>query len=482
MPEQADLLIRNATLIDGTGAPGRPADLAVIDDRIADIAADASAWSAEREIDAAGRVLAPGFIDVHTHDDGAALQDGGMRPKTTQGVTSVVVGNCGISLAPLRLPGPPPPPLDLLCPDDTGFNYPTFAAYRAEVEKRPSTANIAALVGHSTLRIGEMAQIDRPANADEVQAMRSAVGEAMQAGALGVSSGLFYAPGQPATIEEVATLLEPVAEAGGLYTTHMRDEGDDIMQSLEETFETSKRSGARVVISHHKCQGEANWGRSRETLARIEEERGRQSVGLDCYPYTASSTVLLPDYAQKAPKVIVTWSVPHPEHTARDLDLIAEEWGVDRRTAAERLLPAGAIYHQMHEEDVQRILAYPPTIVASDGLPQDRHPHPRLWGTFPRVLGHYARDVGLFPLATAVHKMTGLPARTFGLTDRGELRPGAYADLVLFEPERIADRASFEDPMQPAAGISMVVVNGTVVLENGNETGATPGRFIDRRG
>lgn len=479
MTESADLLIRNATLIDGTGAPGRRAGLAVAGDRIAALIEDDSAWRGEREIDAAGRVLAPGFIDVHTHDDGAALLPGGMQPKTTQGVTSVVVGNCGISLAPLALEGPPPPPLDLLSAGEA-FRFPSFAAYRAEVERRPSTANIAALVGHSTLRIGLMAEIGRPAPEGERQAMREAVGEAMEAGALGLSSGLFYAPGQPATIEEVADLLGPVAAAGGLYTTHMRDEGDAIMDSLEETFETARRAGARVVISHHKCQGEANWGRSRETLARIDRARRDQEVGLDCYPYTASSTVLLPDYAEKAPRVIVTWSIPHPEHTARDLDEIAAEWGLGRREAAERLLPAGAIYHQMDEDDVRRILSYPPTIVASDGLPQDRHPHPRLWGTFPRVLGHYSRDVGLFPLATAVHKMTGLPARTFGLRDRGELRAGAHADLVLFDPETVADRADFEQPKQPAAGIDLVVVNGAIVLEAGRETGATPGRFLER--
>ncbi|HEY9529907.1 MAG TPA: amidohydrolase family protein, partial [Burkholderiales bacterium] len=235
-----------------------------------------------------------------------------------------------------------------------------------------------------------------------------------------------------------------------------------------------------VVISHHKVAGKPNHGRSAETLPLIERAMRSQPVGLDCYPYCASSTILSASRVGAASKVLVTWSKPHPELAGMELDEIGRKMNLPMEQAVERLLPAGAIYFSMDEQDVQRILAFESTMVGSDGLPHDAAPHPRLWGTFPRVLGHYARGLGLFPLETAVHKMTGLTAKTFGLAGRGVLKEGFAADIVVFDPGEVGDSATFARPIQPAAGIDAVVVNGELVWRGGKPTGARPGRVLSR--
>ncbi len=476
--ERYDVLFTGGTVIDGTGAPRVRADVAVAGDRIAAVGELAGAQAA-RVIDARGRIVAPGFIDAHTHDDNLLLVDPAMTPKTSQGVTTVIAGNCGVSLAPLRPGRPVPPPLDLLgVPED--FRYPRFADYVARLDETPPAANAGLLVGHSALRLDTMDDVDRPATAPEIDAMRERLAEGMEAGAIGFSTGLIYGPNKAATTDEVAAVAEVAGAAGGLYVTHMRNEHDGVEEAMEEAFEIGRRAGAGVVISHHKCAGRQNFGRSRDTLARIEKAREGQSVGLDVYPYTAGSTVLLAEMVEKAERVIVTWSEPHPEHAGRDLAEVAAELGVDALAAVERLNPAGGIYFMMDEADVQRIIAYEHSMIGSDGLPHDRHPHPRLWGTFPRVLGHYARDLGLLTLEDAVRRMTGLTAAQFGLTDRGEVRAGACADLVVFDAETIAARATFETPMQPAAGIDVVMVNGQVIREGGRATAARPGRALRR--
>lgn len=482
MPEQAparcDIAFRNAIVIDGTGAPGFAGDVAVMDDRIVAVG-DLGAMSAAREVDCTGLVLAPGFIDVHTHDDNALLMQDAMKPKVTQGVTTVVTGNCGISLAPIALKGAPVPPLDLLGGSDV-FRYDSFASYMAALDADGTPINAAPMVGHTTLRAAVMDDLDRPANDRELAAMQALVRECVEAGAVGLSTGLFYPPAREAPADEVAALLDGMAGTGAVYTTHMRDEGDHVVESLEESFDTAARAGVSLVVSHHKCTGRRNFGRSRETLAMFDRARADREVALDVYPYAASSTVLLDDYMQKAERIMIAWSEPHPEISGRYLDDIAAEWGCDKLEAFRRLKPGGAIYFVMDEEDVRRILAYPHSMVGSDGLPHDRHPHPRLWGAFARVLGHYARDIGLFPLEVAVHKMTGLSAEKFGLRDRGVVRTGAFADLTLFDPATIIDRGTFEDPARPAAGIEMVLVNGQIALYAGRPTGARPGRALRR--
>ena len=477
--EQVDYIITNAQLIDGLGTAPRHGAAAIKDDRIHAIAfADEQLpYKAGTIIDADDKVLAPGFIDVHTHDDRALLADPVMACKISQGVTTVVTGNCGVSLAPLHINHRPPPPLDLLSEQGSAF-FAEFADYLTALDNDPSALNALCQVGHSSLRVEAMDNLERAANPTEIKQMRSRLEQSLAAGAIGMSTGLFYPPANAAPTQEVIELAAAVHAAKAIHSTHMRDETDQIIDSLQETFHIGREADIPVVISHHKCAGQANHGRSQETLPLIDQARQQQKIALDAYPYVAGSTVLDPRRMMNASRIIVTWSRPHPEQTGRDLADIAAEWAMTIEQAAEQLRPAGAIYFLMSEDDVQRILSYPHTMIGSDGLPHDEHPHPRLWGTFPRVLGHYARDVGLFSLAEAVRKMTGLPAAQFGLKDRGVLRPGAYADLVLFDPERVIDRADWDNPTQPAAGIEQVWVNGRSVWRDGAATGERPGRAI----
>jgi N-acyl-D-amino-acid deacylase len=260
----------------------------------------------------------------------------------------------------------------------------------------------------------------------------------------------------------------------------MRDEGARIDEAMDEAFAIGRHAGVPVVISHFKVSGAAHFGRTKHTIPKLADAMARQPVGVDVYPYAASSTVLDADFAAEAPRVLVTWSKSEPAQAGRYLDDIARDWGVDRAAAAERLQPAGAVYFAMDEADVRRILAFKEAMIGSDGLPHDAHPHPRLWGAFPRVLGHYARDVGLFTMQEAIRRMTSLPADRFGLEGRGRLLPGHHADLVLFDPATVLDRATFEDPMQPAAGIDTVFVAGQPVWRDGKTTGARPGRALRR--
>jgi N-acyl-D-amino-acid deacylase len=474
----ADWILRGGTVIDGTGAPRRHADVAIKGDRVAAVGKVAKTAGA-REVDAAGLVVAPGFIDVHTHDDRALLA-GDMAAKASQGVTTVITGNCGISLAPLSLKQAPPPPLDLIG-DISDYAYPRFADYLAALDKSPPAINAAALVGHSTLRAGTMTELDRPARADEIARMQQRLVEALGAGAIGMSSGLYYAPAAHAPSSEIEALAKLLRPAGALYTTHMRDEAEHVLDSLDESFHVGEAAQVPVVISHHKTTGIANFGRTAETLPKIAAAMAKQQLGLDAYPYIASSTVLRTERLDEAQKVLITWSKAMPEQAGRELAEIAREWGVGIREAAQRLQPAGAIYWMMDEADVRRVLAFDNTMIGSDGLPHDVHPHPRLWGTFPRVLGHYCREIGLFGLEIAVHKMTGLPAARFGLTRRGTVAEGAYADLTVFDPETVIDRATFAEPTRPAAGIAHVFVNGRPAWTDGKSSGERPGRALRRQ-
>jgi N-acyl-D-amino-acid deacylase len=310
--------------------------------------------------------------------------------------------------------------------------------------------------------------------------MKGRLDEALGAGAVGMSTGLYYPPAQHAPTEEVIELAHVVHAHKAVHTTHMRDESDRVLDSLNETFRIGREAQVPVVISHHKVTGKHNFGRTRETLAAIETARRNQPISIDVYPYIASSTILKPEWTAIARRVLITWSKKMPEAGGRDLADIAREMGVDAKEAAQRLLPAGAIYFTMDEEDVQRVLSWPEAMIGSDGLPHDIHPHPRLWGTFPRVLGHYSRGLKLFSLEEAVRRMTSLTAQRFGLIDRGVLREGAYADVVVFDAERIIDRATFEQPKLPAAGIELVLVNGTPVWRDGAATGERPGRALRR--
>jgi N-acyl-D-aspartate/D-glutamate deacylase len=475
-----DVLIRGALVVDGSGAPAAAMDVAVREGRIVGVGTGI-ALDAETVVEAEGLTLAPGFIDTHTHDDTSVIETPEMVAKASQGVTTVIVGNCGISAAPVRLKGDPPDPMVLLGGAEL-FRYPTFADYVRAIEKARPAVNVAALVGHTALRQNHMDRLDRAATAEEICAMRAELEDALRHGALGLSSGLAYANANGATTEEVVALAEALREDGGVYAAHLRNEGEGILDAMRETCAIGRAGRAQVVISHLKCAGVDHWGRSGEVLEMLDQLRGKYPVGCDCYPYAAGSSTLDLKQVDERVEIAITWSKAHPEMAGRTLRAIAESWSVTQMEAARRLQPAGAIYHSIDESDMRRILKHPATMIGSDGLPHDPRPHPRLWGTFPRVLGRYAREEGLFPLETAVRKMTGLPADTFGLDGRGYVCEGSWADLVLFDRERVRDRATCEEPVQRAEGIVSVWVNGVLTYTADGATGGRAGRFLARGG
>jgi N-acyl-D-amino-acid deacylase len=474
-----DTLIRNARVLDGTGGDAVVQDVAVCGGRIVGVGS-ALAMKAAVEIEAEGLVLAPGFIDTHTHDDTSVIETPAMLPKLSQGVTTVVVGNCGISAAPVRAGRNLPDPMSLLGKPEF-FRYPTFASYVEAVGTARPAVNVAALVGHTALRNNHMDRLDRAATPGETAAMRADFEEALEAGAMGLSTGLAYGSANAATTEEVMALAMLLRAAGAVYTTHMRTETAGVLDAMAEAFSIGRSSGTPVVISHLKCAGIDNWGRSGEVLAALDRARGEQAVSCDCYPYAAGSSTL--DLGQVDPRVeiTITWSRDYPEFAGHSLKKIAEGWGMAQLEAAKKLQPAGAIYHSIAESDMRSILAHPATMIGSDGLPHDARPHPRLWGTFPRVLGRYCREQKLFSLAAAVHKMTGMPARRFGLAERGMIGEGYAADLVLFDPDAIIDTATFAEPVQTAKGISHVWVNGVLSYTAAGATGDRAGRFLARQ-
>lgn len=475
---RADVVLRGGHIIDGSGQPAFAADVALSGDSIVAIG-NLAKFSAERIIDVSGLVIAPGFIDVHTHDDLICITQPEMTPKISQGVTTLIVGNCGISAAPLRFRDSVKEPFNLLGQLDD-FAYDTFASYRQAIEAVSPRVNVAALVGHSTLRVRCVKDLSRPATASEREQMNVLLRQALDEGAVGMSSGVFYGPAQAADAQELSVLAETVSEAGGVYTAHLRDELEGIVESLEEGFAVTKPRQTPFIVSHLKCAGVRNWGRAGELLDLIDTARQTQPVAVDCYPYTAGSTVIRPDLADGEVEILINWSTPHPEVAGRTLKSIAEEWGMTQAVAAEQLMPGGASYFQMREQDMRQIMKHHCCMIGSDGLPHDSLPHPRLWGTFPRVLGRYARDLKVLSLESAVHKMTGLSATTFGLRDRGQIAVGKKADITVFNPETIIDRATYDNPAQLAEGVVHVFVNGTLAWTEQAATPVRSGRFLSR--
>ena len=473
-----DTLIRNANVLDGSGAPAELLDVALRGDRI-DAVGPSLGFSAPHVIEADGLALAPGFIDVHTHDDTSAIRTPQMLPKLSQGITTIVVGNCGISAAPVTLNGELPDPMNLLGSAEV-FRYPTFADYVAAIAEAQPSVNVAALIGHTALRNNHMDRLDRSANTAEIAAMRAQLQDALDHGALGLSTGLAYLSANAASIEEVLALAEPLAAAGAVYTTHMRSETEQIIAAMDEAFTVGRQHRVPVIISHLKCAGIANWGRGEEVLHHLDAARADQRIGCDCYPYAAGSSTLDLRQVDERVTVTITWSDPHPEVAGQSLAQIASTWQVSQHDAAARLQPAGAIYHSIAEQDMRRILVHPATMIGSDGLPNDPRPHPRLWGTFPRVLGRYTREEKLLTLPEAVHKMTQMPAQRFNLAERGLIREGYYADLVLFDPENVIDTATYSEPIRAAHGIERVWVNGVLSYTADGPTDHRSGRFLSR--
>ncbi len=531
MSRPFDLLIRDGLVVDGTARPARPADVASDAGRLT-VLPPGSGAAAARVVDAGGLVVAPGFIDAHTHSDGVAILDGGrdrelVRAAVLQGVTTEICGNCGSSLFPAL-----PERLDAMRAEaeisfggDVGA-YPDFAGFAAAHAAVPRINHLVSLVGHGTLRAGVVGPVDRPVSPAELRTMCELLDRSLAQGAAGLSSGLIYAPGTYADTGELVALAAVAARHGKPYVTHLRDEMSRVEEALEEAVEISRRSGAALHVSHHKTAGRHGWGRTARTLPRIAGLRaGGMDVTCDVYPYTAGSTALaamLPPWANDGGLAALTARLRDPEARDRMRLAIAEGvpgWentvgngGWDRisvacaprhptaegRTIAELAAAAAAdpldvaadllvaergevtiISHSMVEEDVRRVLAAPYAMIGSDGVPKPGgRPHPRWAGTFPRVLGRYVRELGLLSLEEAVHKMTRLTAMRFGLAGRGVIRDGAHADLVVFDPAAVADRATFTEPLLPPSGVAAVIVGGVVVVRDGEETGARPGTVL----
>jgi N-acyl-D-amino-acid deacylase len=478
------VLLEGGLVVDGSGGPSWSGDVLLVGARIERIGAglrqrlpDGMAVADLDIVDCRDRVIAPGFIDAHTHDDAIVLSDPAYLPKVSQGITTLITGNCGISLAPY-VTASPKPPLNLL--GAQSFRFPTFAAYADAVREAQPAVNVAPLIGHTTLRFAAMDDLTRAASADERARMAALLDDCMAAGALGLSSGLFYEEAFAAPADEVTDLARVVARYGGVYTTHLRSEMAQIIEALHEAGDCAFAAGVPLVISHHKCAGPANWGRTRETLPLIDALAARQPIAMDVYPYVAGSTVLREDLVDGVIDVMLTWSDPFPSVTGRLLADVAAEWGVDQKTACRRLIPGGACYFQIDEPDVERVIAHPRTMIGSDGLPHDRHPHPRLWGAFPRVFARYWRERNLFSLEQTVHKMTGMTARNFRLAGRGLLRVGACADIVVFDPARIADTATYERPVSASVGVTVVYVNGARAYAEGGPVLARAGSVVIR--
>lgn len=487
MPE-FDLLIRDGAVIDGTGAPASRADIAVRDGRIAGVGAPTG--EAERVIDAAGLTIAPGFVDVHAHDDGAVLSTP-MDFKLMQGVTTDIVGNCGAGLAPRNPAQPPLPGTDLVLGLLPESDWRTFGEYMGAVDRASLALNVGCFVPHGAVRYHTLGMDRREPDDGELARMKEDVAEGMAAGALGLSTGLIYPPGAFARTEEIIALAGVAAQHGGLYMTHMRDEGERLLEAIEEAVRIAREAGLPLEISHHKAAGRDNWGKTEQSIALIEQERAAGlDVNFDAYPYTASSTIfaVMARRREAEPEGVIVASVRgKPEFEGKTLAQLADMLDVLADEAAQCVLEAdpGAvgIFFMMDEGDVRRVLAHPLCMIGSDGIPSPTgKPHPRLYGTFPRVLGTYVREERVFSLEEGVRKMTSLPARRFGLSGRGELQEGWVADIVIFNPDTITDRATYEDPRRYPAGIEYVIVNGKIAAERGKQTAERAGSLLRRNG
>ena len=523
-----DLIIRGGTVIDGTGRPGVAADVAIRNGRIQAVGGDITA-SGARVIEAVGQVVAPGFIDIKTHSDWTLPLMPLSESKVHQGVTTEVIGHCGYSCAP-ALPGKAEALAQYLSPSAPwlDFKETTFADY---ARSYPATSvNRVMLVGHNTLRLMSMGMDDRPPEPDELSLMAELLEEALGAGARGMSSGLFTAPGSYAEGEELVALGRILKARGSRYFTHLRDEANTVFDAVEEAIEFAAQTGVHVQIVHIKLSGMDNWGGAERLIERLEAAR-RDGAAIDCdqYPYTAASNPfrnLFPSWLQEGgidamlerlssqdvrarlradvakdglnnfgripswDAIRISISPDQPHYAGKTVAEIATERGVDPFDAALDYIVADrgqtrVLVTSISEDDVKTLIASPKVMVGSDGnavapygTTGQGKPHPRFYGTFARILGHYVRDLGLLPIETAIHKMTGASAAALGLTDRGILRVGASADVTIFDPDTIAERASYQDPHQFATGVSHVLVNGTAVLEHGEHTKAVPGRML----
>ena len=483
-----DIAIVNGTVIDGTGAAGVRADVGITDDRI--VAVGELAEAAGTTIDAAGRIVAPGFIDAHAHSDFALLRDPLNSEKVMQGVTTNIIGNCALSPAPVddavRLF------FEQLLQHVFGtvnIRWTHFDELLQVYENEGVAPNLKSLAGQGTIRLAVMGMETRPPDAGEMQAMQQHLRSAMEAGALGLSTGLMYPPGSFARTEELIELTRVVADYEGMYATHMRNEDDQLLESLEEAIRIGEEAAVPVQISHHKAIGKPNWGKVEDSLARLDAARKEGlDIDADVYPYTAFSTILGPllpevDRFPDTP-VLIVGARFDKSLIGRYAHEVASERGQTLLECAKDIneSEAGAVTvvgFGMCQEDVDLVLRNPRTMIGSDGIESDvGDPHPRVYGTFARVLGEYVRERAVVSLEQAVHKMTGQSAAKFRLTDRGEIAVGRFADIVVFDPETIADVATYAKPRQHPVGIDYVLINGRLAVEGGAQRDVRPGRVL----
>ncbi len=530
------LIIRGARVIDGSGCPWYRGDLGVQGDTIVAIG-DLEDCQADTVIDGSGMVVAPGFIDIHTHSDTPLMVQGFGQAHIRQGVTTGVLGNCGSSSAPMndemqidlermragRYQGEP-------------WDWHTMGEYLDRLTKQGVSQNVAALVGHSAIRNSVMGFDDSKPTPEQMEAMKALVRESMEGGAIGISTGLVYTPSCYADTDEIVELTKVVAEYGGLYASHIRGENDTVLEAVAEAIEVGRRAGVPVQIAHLKAMGTHMWGKSVEILQMIDQARAEGiDVTFDQYPYTASATGLgavLPPWAHVGGKaalvkrlqdpaarekmkheiltgtdewvsmykgvgwenVLVTHFIPDASIEGKSVAEIAELRGTDGFTACFDLLleakgdRVSIVYFTIGDEDLERIMRHPAMMVGSDsgasaaeGILAQGKPHPRTFGTFVRVLGHYARDKKTITLEEAVRKMTSAPAARLGLHDRGLIKVGMKADLVVFDPDNVKDQATYANPLQYPVGIKTVVVNGRVTVQDGEHTGALAGTVLRRK-
>jgi N-acyl-D-amino-acid deacylase len=535
-----DLILRGGRIIDGTGNPWYRGDLAIRDGKIAAIGRLGDSKT-DAVLDAKDLMVVPGFIDAHSHADGSTLYFREMKSLVMQGITTVVGGQCGGSPAPIdpslreemeaRRAKVLPPEVD------PSITWTTFDDYLKLEEESGLGINIAHLVGHGTIRIASMGREARDPTSEELERMRELTAEAMEAGAFGISTGLIYPPGIFAKTDEIVEVAKVAARYGGVYDSHIRGEGKTLMESLEEAIAVGEKAGIPVQISHHKAATKSIWGKSVESLRMLEEARERGvDVTVDQYPYRAGSTSLAtclppwahdggmerllerlsdpdarermrPDIEEGIPgwenfagelgwENVMVSSVRSDENKpseGKNLEEIREMRGdADAFTTLFDLIleeegSVGMIIFAMEEGDVRRIMSHPLQMVgtdsgasAADGFMRRGKPHPRGYGSYPKILGQYVRELGVLGLEEAVRKMTSFPAQRFGIPDRGILRPGMWADVVVFDPKTVTDKATYQDPHQYPEGLEYVIVNGRIAVEKGKHTGTLAGRTLRR--
>ncbi len=534
MPDFA-ILIKDATIVDGSGRKAFRGSIRVEGERIVEVIEETSTAGADTVIDASGLVACPGFIDMHSHSDFTLLVNPLAESKVRQGVTTEVIGNCGLSAAPLH---------DLLKEDilktmpmleeaNLELTWSTTGEYINLMQSKGVALNVASLVGNSNIRVSLLGFENRPPTEDELEEMKKLLTQAMEDGAFGISTGLIYPPSCYADTDELVELAKMVSQFGGIYASHIRGEGFTLIKAVKEAIQIGERAGVPVEISHHKASGKANWGKVKQTLRMMEEARERGvDVTCDVYPYTAGSTgldsLLLPSAYEggveklierlRDPEtrgkikeemmrtseeggpdtlgrpgwdvIVISYCKGHPDLEGRTIEDIAKEKSVDPFEFVFDLLieekaSVRIVLFTMREEDMRYVLSHRLSMVGSDssalapyGVLGKGKPHPRTYGTFPRILGRYVREEGILTLENAIRKMTSLPAQKLKLRDRGLIQEGMWADIVVMHPKRVIDQATYQDPHHYPEGIEYVLMNGNLVIEHGEHTKALPGHVL----